>query len=65
MTGASWQFGHVDYGSNSVSLFNQILKISDIEKLGQTNLQIQGIFSHLKLWIAVAIHNLKWLKIKI
>ena len=28
-------------------------------------LQIEVIFSHLKLWIAVARHNFKWLKIKI
>ena len=27
--------------------------------------QICVIFSHLKLWVAVARHNFKWLKIKI
>ena len=50
-------------------MYNQLLKIkyaSNLETLiyvGTQISQITQIFSHLKLWIAVARHNFKWMKI--
>ena len=50
-------------------LYNQLFKVKydfNLETLiyvGTWTSQITQIFSHLKLWIAVARHNFKWLKI--
>ena len=49
------QLLHVNYAFNFETLIHVGTWIS----------QITQIFSHLKLWIAVARHNFKWLKIKI
>ena len=50
-------------------LYNQLLKVKDAFNLetliyvGSWISQITPIFSHLKLCVAVARHNFKWLKI--
>ena len=47
-------------------LYNQLFQVKyafNLETLIYVFSQITQIFSHLKLWIAVARHNFKWLKI--
>ena len=42
-----------------------VSKHQDLKMIGLKFEQIWVIFTHLKMWVAVANHNFKWVKIKI
>ena len=44
---------------------NEWLNIKDLQMFGPELLQIWVCFTHLKMWVTVARHNFKWVKMLI